>query len=151
MDTVRLNQAYLPVFRDGTVCARSVNAVAHPENTINEAGLSGLAILEHKLKLSQNHVPISTPGSPVLDNFPAGQVKHIMQGIIVGEAGLVLSVGDVSPVGAREDVRPGLYWAAAQDAAQESRDQRRPALPRLAPPKCQAQDKIFLDSKIGCP
>ena len=131
MDTVRLNQAYLPVFRDGTVCARSVNAVAHPENTINEAGLSGLAILEH--------------------NFPAGQVKHIMQGIIVGEAGLVLSVGDVSPVGAREDVRPGLYWAAAQDAAQESRDQRRPALPRLALPKCQAQDKIFLDSKIGCP
>ena len=53
-------------------------------------GLSGLAVLEHQLELGQNHVPISTTGSPVFDNFPAGQVEHFAQGIIVGEAGLVL-------------------------------------------------------------
>ena len=53
-------------------------------------GLSGLAILEHKLKLSQNHVPISTPGSPVLDNFPAGQVKHLVQGSSLVKLGLFL-------------------------------------------------------------
>lgn len=50
----------------------------------------GLAVLEHELELSQNHVPISTSGGPVLDNFPVGQVEHLSQGIIVGETGLVL-------------------------------------------------------------
>ena len=49
----------------------------------------GLAILEHELELSQNHVPISTSGGPVFDNFPAGQVEHLSQGIIAGKAGLV--------------------------------------------------------------
>ena len=44
----------------------------------------GLAVLEHELELGQNHVPISTSGSPVLDNFPAGQVEHLTQGIVVG-------------------------------------------------------------------
>ena len=53
-------------------------------------GLSGLAVLEHELELGQNHIPISTSGSPMLDNFPAGQVQHLAQGIIVGKAGLVL-------------------------------------------------------------
>ena len=48
------------------------------------------AVLEHELELSQNHIPISTAGCPVLDNFPAGQIEHFAQGIIVGEAGLVL-------------------------------------------------------------
>ena len=57
-------------------------------------GLSGLAVLEHKLELCQNHVPISTPGGPVPDNFPAGQVEHLAQGIIVGKAGLVF--GDLT-------------------------------------------------------
>ena len=52
--------------------------------------LNGLTVLEHKLELSQNHVPISTAGGPLLGNFPVGQVKHLAQGIIVGEAGLVL-------------------------------------------------------------
>lgn len=48
-----------------------------------------LAVLEHELELSQNHVPISTSGGPVPDNFPADQVEHLSQGIIAGEAGLV--------------------------------------------------------------
>ena len=48
-----------------------------------------LAVLEHELELSQNHVPISTSGGPVFDDFPAGQIEHLSQGIIVGEAGLV--------------------------------------------------------------
>ena len=43
----------------------------------------------HELELGQKHVPISTSGGPVLDNFPAGQVEHLTQGIVVGEAGLV--------------------------------------------------------------
>ena len=30
----------------------------------------------HELELGQKHVPISTSGGPVLDNFPAGQVEH---------------------------------------------------------------------------
>ena len=42
----------------------------------------GLAILEHELELSQNHVPISTSGGPVFDNFPAGQVEHLSQGMV---------------------------------------------------------------------
>ena len=51
-------------------------------------GSGGLAVLKHELELSQNHVPISTAGGPVFDNFPAGQVEHLAQGIIIGEAGL---------------------------------------------------------------
>ena len=58
----------------------------------------GLAVLEHELELSQNHVPISTTGGPMLDNFPAGQIEHLAQGIIVGEAGLVL--GDLPELAA---------------------------------------------------
>ena len=52
-------------------------------------GSGGLTVLEHELELSQNHVPISTSGGPVFDNFPAGQIEHFTQGIIVGETGLV--------------------------------------------------------------
>ena len=57
-------------------------------------GSGSLAVLEHELELSQNHVPISTSGGPVFDNFPAGQVEHFAQGIIVCEAGFVL--GDLA-------------------------------------------------------
>ena len=57
-------------------------------------GSGGLAVLEHELELGQNHVPISTPGSPVFDNFSAGQIEHLAQGIIVGKAGLVF--GDLT-------------------------------------------------------
>lgn len=46
----------------------------------------GLAVLEHELEMSQNHVPILASGDPVLDNFPAGQIEHLSQGIIVGKA-----------------------------------------------------------------
>ena len=53
-------------------------------------GSGGLAVLEHEPELGQNHVPISTSGGPVFDNFPAGQIEHLAQGILVGEAGLVL-------------------------------------------------------------
>ena len=49
----------------------------------------GQAVLKHELELRQNHVPISTSGGPVPDNFPAGQAGHFSQGIIVGDAGLV--------------------------------------------------------------
>ena len=72
-----------------TVRAHSMNAVSLPGNTKGKSGSGGLAVLEHELELGQNHVPISTSASPVLDNFPAGQVEHLTQGIVVGEAGLV--------------------------------------------------------------
>ena len=72
------------------VCTRSVNAVSRPGNTMVQPVSGGLAVLEHDLELSQNHVPISTSGGPVFDDFPAGQIEHLSQGIIVGEAGLVL-------------------------------------------------------------
>ena len=52
-------------------------------------GSRGQAVPEHELELGQNHVPISTSGGPVLDNFPVGQVEHLAQGIVVGEARLV--------------------------------------------------------------
>ena len=71
------------------VCTRSVNAVSRPGNTMVKPGSGGLAVLEHELELGQNHVPISTSGGPVFDNFPAGQIEHFAQGIIVGKAGLV--------------------------------------------------------------
>ena len=57
-------------------------------------GSGGLAILKHELELGQNHIPISTPGRPVLDNFPAGQVEHLAQRIVIGETGLVF--GDLA-------------------------------------------------------
>lgn len=50
----------------------------------------GLAVLKHELELNQNHISISTSSGPVHDNFPAGQVEHLSQGVIVGESGLVL-------------------------------------------------------------
>lgn len=67
-----------------------MNAVFRPGSTAVRLVSGGLAVLEHELELSQNHVPISTSDGPVLDNFPAGQVEHLSQGIIVGEARLVL-------------------------------------------------------------
>lgn len=71
-----------------------MNAASRPGNTMAKPGLSTLAILEHKLELGQNHVPISASGGPVFDNFLAGQVEHLPQRIVVGKAGLVL--GDLS-------------------------------------------------------
>ena len=55
-------------------------------------GSGGLAVLKHELELGQNHVPISTTGGPVFDNFPAGQVEHLAQGLIVGEVGYAKKV-----------------------------------------------------------
>jgi len=49
------------------VCARSVNAVFRPGNTVGKPGSGVLAVLEHELELGQNHVPISTQGGPVFD------------------------------------------------------------------------------------
>ena len=69
-----------------------MNAVSPPGNVKGKPGSGGLAVLEHELELGQNHVPISTSGSPVPDNFPAGQVEHLTQGIVVGEAGLVFVI-----------------------------------------------------------
>ena len=54
-----------------------MNAVSLPGNTKGKSGSGGLAVLEHELELGQNHVPISTSGSPVLDNLLAGQVEHL--------------------------------------------------------------------------
>ena len=48
---------------------RSVNAVSRPGNAKGKPGSSSLPVLEHELELGQNHVPISTPGHPVFDNF----------------------------------------------------------------------------------
>ena len=69
---------------------RSVNAVSCPGNTKDKLGLGSLTVLEHEPELCQNHVPISTPGGPVFDNFPAGQIEHFAQGIVVGETGFGL-------------------------------------------------------------
>ena len=66
-----------------------MNAVSRLGNTKIKPDLSGLTVPEHELELGQDHVPISTTGRPVLDNFPAGKVKHLAQGIIVGKAGLI--------------------------------------------------------------
>ena len=77
-----------------TVCAYSVNAVSLPGNTKVKPGLGRLAILEHNLELSQNHVPVSTSDGPVFDNFSAGEIEHLAQGIVVGEAGFIL--GDLA-------------------------------------------------------
>ena len=63
-----------------------MNAVSLPGNAKEKPGSGSQAVLE---ELGQNHVPISTSGGPVLDNFPAGQIEHPAQGIVVGEAGLV--------------------------------------------------------------
>ena len=48
-----------------------------------------MTVPEHELELGQNHIPISTPSSPVYDNFSAGKIEHLAQGVIVGKAGLV--------------------------------------------------------------
>ena len=71
-----------------------MNAVSHSGNTKVKPGSGRFAVLEHEPELSQNHVPISTTDGPVFDNFPAGQVEHFAQGIIAGEAGLIL--GDLA-------------------------------------------------------
>ena len=54
----------------------------------------GLAALKYELELNQNHISISASSGPVHDNFPADQVEHLSQGVIVGESGLVL--GDLA-------------------------------------------------------
>ena len=60
-----------------------------PRNTMAKPGLGGFAILEHRTELGRNHVPISTTGSPAFDNFPAGQVEHFTQRIVVVKLGFV--------------------------------------------------------------
>ena len=82
-----------------------MNAVSLPGNAKGKPGSGSQAVLEHELELGQNHVPISTSGGPVLDNFPAGQIEHPAQGIVVGEAGLVF--GDLAEltVQALNDIR----------------------------------------------
>ena len=40
---------------------------------MGKTGSGSLAVLEHDLDLSYNHVPISTLGHPVLNNFPAAR------------------------------------------------------------------------------
>jgi len=54
-------------------------------------------IVTRQRQLSQNHVPISTPSRPMLDNFLAGKIEHLTQEIIIGEAGLIL--GDLLELG----------------------------------------------------
>ena len=66
-----------------------MNAVSRPGKTKIKPDSGSLAVPEHELELSQNHVPVSTTRRPVLDNFPAGKIEHFTQGIIVGKAGLV--------------------------------------------------------------
>ena len=70
-------------------------------------------MLEHELELREDHIPVSTSGSPMPDNFPAGKVEYLAQGIIVGEAGLVL--GDLTKLAVEpfNDIRPCLKNSAA--------------------------------------
>ncbi len=82
-----------------------MNAVSPPGNAKGKPGSGSQAVLEHELELGQNHVPISTSGGPVLDNFPAGQIEHPAQGIVVGEAGLVFRDLAELTVQALNDIR----------------------------------------------
>ena len=82
-----------------------MNAVSPPGNAKGKPGSGSQAVLEHELELGQNHVPISTSGGPVPDNFPAGQIEHPAQGIVVGEAGLVFCDLAELTVQALNDIR----------------------------------------------
>ncbi len=50
---------------------------------------AGFRVLEHGLELSEKDISISTSSDSALDNFPADQVEHPIQGVIVGKAGLI--------------------------------------------------------------
>ena len=73
-----------------------MNAVSPPGNAKRKPCSGSQAVLEHELEQGQNHVPISTSGGPVLDNFPAGQIEHLAQGIVVGEAGLFFDLAELT-------------------------------------------------------
>ena len=86
-----------------------------PGHTSREVGSGGLPVPEHELELSENDIPISTSGGPVLDNFPAGEIEHLTQGVIVGKAGFVLGNLAELAVEALDDIGrvydfPNLQW-----------------------------------------
>ena len=60
---------------------------------------------EHNLQLAEHHVPVRTPGVPVLHNPLGRQIQHPPQGVVVGEGGLALGDLPELPVQPLDDVR----------------------------------------------
>ena len=75
----------------GTVCApRAAWMPFHPVGNTISRGSACLAVGKHNLQLVENHVPILTPGVPMLDNPLWGQIQHPTQRIVIGKRRLVL-------------------------------------------------------------
>ena len=51
---------------------------------------AGSPLGEHKAKLTENQIPVLTPGMPVLHDPLGSQVQHPAQGIVIGKRWLVL-------------------------------------------------------------
>jgi len=60
---------------------------------------------EHKLQLTEDQVPVLTPGTPALRDALEGKVEHSAQEVIVGKAGLVFRDLPELVVEALDDVR----------------------------------------------
>ena len=96
-------------------------ASSTPGHTTGKGGSGGLPVWEHELELRQNDIPISTSGGPVFDNFSAGEIEHLAQGVIVGKAGLILSdlaelaVETLDDIGRVYDF-PNLLWICKESA-----------------------------------
>ena len=78
---------------------------AQPSGNPNSRGSARLAVGEHDLQLTENHVPILAPGVPVLNDPLRCQIQHPTQGIVIGEQGLVLCDLPELPVQTFDNVR----------------------------------------------
>ena len=78
---------------------------AQPSGNPNSRGSARLAVGEHDLQLTENHVPILAPGVPVLNDPLRCQIQHPTQGIVIGEQGLVLCDLPELPVQPFDNVR----------------------------------------------
>ena len=78
---------------------------SQPPGNPNARGSAYLPVGKHDLQLTENHVPILTPGVPMLDDPLGRQVQHPPQRIIVGERGLVFCDLPELPVQTFNNVR----------------------------------------------
>ncbi len=60
-----------------------------PAGTISGKGSAGGPVGEHQLQLTEDQVPVLTPGTPAFRDALGGQVKHPAKGVIIGKTGLV--------------------------------------------------------------
>ena len=56
-----------------------------PAGNNNTRGSDGSTVREHDLQLAEDHIPVLAAGVPVLYDALGGQVKHLAQGIVIGE------------------------------------------------------------------